>query len=59
MVFLGTFYCFFNMLLWPDPRFLSEANIRRQLKTPFENMPSFSGLSQKDTDALIAFLKTL
>jgi hypothetical protein len=21
MEFLGFFYCFFNMLLWPDPRF--------------------------------------
>lgn len=38
---------------------VSEANIRKQLSTPFKDMPSFSELSKNDIDALIAYLKTL
>jgi hypothetical protein len=38
---------------------VSDANIRRQLKTPLQDMPSFSDLPEKDIIALIAHLKTL
>lgn len=38
---------------------VTEENIRRQLESPYKNMPSFKDLSQKDVDALISYLKTL
>ena len=38
---------------------VSDANVRKQLKTPFKDMPPFSDLSDKDIEALIAYLKTL
>jgi cytochrome c2 len=38
---------------------VSNANIRKQLKTPFKNMPPFSDLPEEDIEALIAYLKTL
>lgn len=38
---------------------VSDANIRKQLKTPFKDMPPFSDLSEEDIEALIAYLKTL
>ncbi len=40
---------------WPA----TEASVRRQLKTPFDSMPPFPDLSEKDVDAIISFLKTL
>ncbi|MBW2308247.1 MAG: c-type cytochrome [Deltaproteobacteria bacterium] len=38
---------------------VTEANVRNQLKTPFENMPSFADLPEVKVGALLAFLKTL
>lgn len=38
---------------------VSNANIRKQLKTPFKDMPAFSDLPEKDIEALITYLKTL
>jgi hypothetical protein len=38
---------------------VSDANIRKQLKTPLQDMPSFSDLPDEDIEALIAHLKTL
>ena len=38
---------------------VSSANIRKQLKTPFKNMPPFSDFPEEDIEALIAYLKTL
>lgn len=40
---------------WP----MSQENVRRQLKTPFEQMPAFGGLSDEEIDALIAYLNSL
>lgn len=40
---------------WP----MTQENIRRQLKTPFEQMPAFGSLSDGEIDALIAYLKSL
>jgi cytochrome c len=41
-------------------RKVTEENIRKQLKTPYKSMPSFAGrLTKKQTDQLIAYLKTL
>ncbi len=37
----------------------TEANIRKQIQTPYDEMPSFDGLSNEKMDALIAYLKTL
>ncbi len=38
---------------------MSNANVRRQLKTPFKDMPSFDTFSDQETEALIEYLKTL
>ena len=38
---------------------VSNANIRKQLETPFKDMPPFSDLPEEDIEALIAYLKTL
>ena len=40
---------------WPT----TEANMRKQLKTPYKNMPPFANLSEEKVNALIAYLKTL
>jgi cytochrome c2 len=41
-------------------RKVTEANVRRQLTTPYKNMPSFADrLTVEEKDQLIAFLKTL
>jgi cytochrome c2 len=41
-------------------RGLTEANVRKQLKTPYNNMPSFADrLTHEERDRLIAYLKTL
>ena len=37
----------------------TEANVRKQLKTPYKNMPPFANLPEKKVKALIAYLKTL
>ena len=37
----------------------TEDNIRKQIRTPYGEMPSFDGLSRQKMDALIAYLKTL
>jgi len=38
---------------------VSDDNIRKQLKTPFKDMPPFADLSDENIEALIAYLKTL
>jgi uncharacterized membrane protein len=38
---------------------ISDANVRRQLKTPFKDMPPFDTFSDRETEALIEYLKTL
>lgn len=38
---------------------MTEENLRKQLSTPFASMPSFDSLSEKEMDALIAYLKEL
>ena len=38
---------------------MSESNIRKQIKTPFDNMPPFDKLSEDQVESLIAYLKTL
>ncbi len=38
---------------------VNEANVRNQLKTPFQAMPSFAGLSEDQVKGLLAFLQTL
>ena len=38
---------------------VSNANFRKQLKTPYKDMPPFSDLPEEDIEALIAYLKTL
>jgi uncharacterized membrane protein len=40
---------------WP----ISEENVRRQIIDPFASMPAFDTLSERELDALIAYLKTL
>jgi len=40
---------------WP----VTEANIRRQVITPFGSMPPFDSLPEETVDALIAYLRTL
>ncbi len=40
---------------WP----VSEENLRKQMVTPFESMPPFDTLSEKEMAALIAYLKEL
>jgi cytochrome c2 len=40
---------------WP----MTPENVRRQLKTPFEQMTAFNNLSDEEIDALIAYLKAL
>ncbi len=37
----------------------TEANVRKQLKTPYKNMPPFANLPEEKVKALIAYLKTL
>jgi len=38
----------------------TEENVRKQLKTPYKNMPSFADrLTEEQTDQLIAYLETL
>ncbi len=37
----------------------TEKNIRRQIKTPFDSMPPFPDLEEKDLDAIVSYLKTL
>lgn len=50
----------FKMQEMPSSKlFVSEANIRKQLKTPLGNMPSFGDLPPDKTEALIEYLKTL
>jgi uncharacterized membrane protein len=51
---------FFNLKSMPSSGLpVSDANIRRQLKKPLQDMPSFSDLPDEDIEALIAYLKTL
>jgi len=39
---------------------VTEDNVRRQLETPYENMPSFGDrLTKEEKDRLVAYLKTL
>lgn len=39
---------------------VNEKNVRKQLKNPYENMPSYADrLSQEEFDQLISYLKTL
>ena len=40
-------------------RKVSEANIRFQLRNPYRDMPTFKGLTERQVDGLIAYLKTL
>jgi cytochrome c1 len=40
-------------------RSVTEANIREQLEKPFRMMPPFSDLTEKQLEALLAFLKGL
>lgn len=40
---------------WP----LREESIRKQLKTPFKNMPAFGNLPEVEIQQLLIFLKTL
>jgi uncharacterized membrane protein/cytochrome c5 len=40
---------------WPA----AEENIRRQIVEPFAGMPAFDSLSERELDAVIAYLKTL
>lgn len=37
----------------------TEEDVRKQLSSPYQKMPSFSSLPEGDVDALIAYLKTL
>jgi cytochrome c2 len=37
----------------------TETNVRKQLKTPYKNMPPFANLPEENLNALIAYLKTL
>jgi hypothetical protein len=51
---------FFNLKSMPSSGLpVSDANIRKQLKTPLQDMPSFSDLPDEDIEALIVHLKTL
>ena len=51
---------FFNLKSMPSSGLpVSDVNIRKQLKTPLQDMPSFSDLPEEDIEALIAYLKTL
>ena len=36
---------------------VTEENLRKQITAPFRAMPSYSGLSEKEMEALVAFLK--
>ena len=39
---------------------VNEQNVRRQLETPYKEMPSFAGrLTEQETESLIAYLKSL
>jgi uncharacterized membrane protein len=38
---------------------VSDDNIRKQLKTPYQNMPPFFDLPEEDIEALTAYLRTL
>ena len=38
---------------------VSDDNIRRQLKSPFDNMPSFPDQTEEDIQAIIAYLRSL
>lgn len=38
---------------------VTEENLRKQITAPFRAMPSYSGLSEKEMEALVAFLKSL
>ena len=51
----------FNRVELPvSGREVTEENVRTQLKTPYENMPSFDDrLNEKQRDTLIEYLKTL
>ena len=40
-------------------REVNEENVRRQLREPYSNMPSFRNLEPDQVTALIAFLRTL
>ena len=40
-------------------RSTTEANVRKQLKTPYKNMPPFADLPEEKIGALIAYLKTI
>ena len=51
---------FFNLKSMPSSGLpVSDVNIRKQLKTPLQDMPSFSDLPEEDIEALITYLKTL
>jgi uncharacterized membrane protein len=51
---------FFNLKSMPSSGLpVSDVNIRKQLNTPLQDMPSFSDLPEEDIEALIAYLKTL
>jgi hypothetical protein len=38
---------------------VTEENVRKQLKSPFRSMPSYTDLAEKELQALMAFLKSL
>lgn len=38
---------------------MTEANLRKQLKTPYKNMPPFADLPEEKVKALVAYLKSL
>ena len=38
---------------------MSEVNLRRQIKSPYKNMPPFAHMSEEEIKALIAYMKTL
>ena len=39
---------------WPA----TEENLRRQIRKPFDSMPPFPDLPEKDMDAMVSYLKT-
>ena len=40
-------------------RIVSEENVRRQLSTPYKDMPDYADLSEDEVRALVAYLETI
>ncbi|MEE9495744.1 MAG: c-type cytochrome [Desulfobacterales bacterium] len=38
---------------------VTDDNVRRQLKTPYANMPPFPDLTEEEKQAIIAYLRSL